>query len=320
MSEALKIILSIFQTCQAFNINHKPTTSLLETRSFIIGESTWSEVLQQFALALLKNNKSALLLTAVTINVMNCSICFSISFKSEGISAARCGHCFHTDCIEKWLKESQTCPECKEALRITSLIRLYIKFADKRDHQDEMEKFYDEVILKDERICELERDLKSSKEDQAKLLKQIDDLRLDLEAERELRRIKQRKEASNVISRPPARNYIVQNPSEPSNSRATSSRSSTSPWPIVERNYNENNVSEYLRLLAINQHQPLPSIEFPIHRNPFSVPSTPVPRVASIRCSCATGCRQGYCPCNRMGQGCSSSCGCNNCMNPYGRG
>lgn len=251
---------------------------------------------------------------------MNCSICFSISFKSEGISAARCGHCFHTDCIEKWLKESQTCPECKEALQMTSLFKLYIQFTDKGDHQDELEKFYDEVILKDERICELEKSLKSSKEAQAKLRKQIEDFKLDLEAERELRRIQQRKGASSVHNRPSTSNYTVHNPSEPSTSRATSSRSSISPWPVVEGNYNENNISEYFRLLAINQHQPLPSNAFPIQRNPFSVPSTPVPRVASIRCkSCATGCRQGYCICNRMGQSCSSSCGCNNCMNSFDR-
>ncbi|KAF2567119.1 hypothetical protein F2Q70_00028838 [Brassica cretica] len=43
-----------------------------------------------------------------------CSICLQDA--SEGEKMRRltaCGHCFHAECIDPWLEERSTCPECR---------------------------------------------------------------------------------------------------------------------------------------------------------------------------------------------------------------
>ena len=42
---------------------------------------------------------------------MTCSICLS---ESECNHTLYCGHQFHEECIEKWLEENNTCPNCRE--------------------------------------------------------------------------------------------------------------------------------------------------------------------------------------------------------------
>ena len=42
---------------------------------------------------------------------MNCSICLEPTNKETKLS---CGHCFHSECIEKWLDKNDTCPYCRE--------------------------------------------------------------------------------------------------------------------------------------------------------------------------------------------------------------
>ncbi|EPS57435.1 hypothetical protein M569_17383, partial [Genlisea aurea] len=44
----------------------------------------------------------------------NCSICLEgYSKNSEVVSELKCGHCFHGDCIVKWLENRRSCPECR---------------------------------------------------------------------------------------------------------------------------------------------------------------------------------------------------------------
>ena len=44
----------------------------------------------------------------------NCAICYNnLNPSSEVLS---CGHCFHTMCIYKWLKRSNTCPMCRATI------------------------------------------------------------------------------------------------------------------------------------------------------------------------------------------------------------
>lgn len=51
-----------------------------------------------------------------------CPICLG-EFIPEQISALRCGHTFHYECILQWLQTSKTCPECRSSANERNLIR-----------------------------------------------------------------------------------------------------------------------------------------------------------------------------------------------------
>ena len=40
-----------------------------------------------------------------------CSVCLDESGLSKTLS---CGHSFHEDCIDKWLEDNNTCPNCRK--------------------------------------------------------------------------------------------------------------------------------------------------------------------------------------------------------------
>lgn len=43
-----------------------------------------------------------------------CSICLQDASEGEKMRRlAACGHCFHAECIDPWLEERSTCPECR---------------------------------------------------------------------------------------------------------------------------------------------------------------------------------------------------------------
>ncbi|TNV75927.1 hypothetical protein FGO68_gene7702 [Halteria grandinella] len=50
---------------------------------------------------------------------LDCTICLNIMQK-EGIILG-CGHIFHQDCIQKWLKRNQICPVCRQTVTLQSL-------------------------------------------------------------------------------------------------------------------------------------------------------------------------------------------------------
>jgi len=41
-----------------------------------------------------------------------CAICTEQFDNARDVSAIRCGHIFHADCLQAWLNRSTTCPEC----------------------------------------------------------------------------------------------------------------------------------------------------------------------------------------------------------------
>jgi hypothetical protein len=43
---------------------------------------------------------------------MICSICLEDNINKE--TKLKCGHCYHSECIEKWFVENDTCPYCRE--------------------------------------------------------------------------------------------------------------------------------------------------------------------------------------------------------------
>lgn len=45
---------------------------------------------------------------------VECSVCLSKLESTEIVREFSCGHCFHKDCIDSWLKMSQQCPVCRQ--------------------------------------------------------------------------------------------------------------------------------------------------------------------------------------------------------------
>lgn len=118
-----------------------------------------------------------------------CLICRTVN-ENEKFSAVRCGHCYHTACIEKWLQESQTCPECKSVAKKESLIKLFAKFSDENDLRDEADKLSDEIKSKNTKIQQLEDKLVRKLQEEVTKENQKINLKLDL-----LRKIAKEEEA-----------------------------------------------------------------------------------------------------------------------------
>ena len=42
-----------------------------------------------------------------------CSICLNDFKKGEKVYFLQCIHCFHSDCLKRWIKNQVYCPKCK---------------------------------------------------------------------------------------------------------------------------------------------------------------------------------------------------------------
>ena len=51
-----------------------------------------------------------------------CSICLDTNNKKM-IKTKECGHDFHLECLNKWIKQSPTCPYCRCDLKTNKVIR-----------------------------------------------------------------------------------------------------------------------------------------------------------------------------------------------------
>ena len=46
-----------------------------------------------------------------------CSICLENIHFGDFIKCCNCSHCFHKECIERWLENNKTCPLCRRPCR-----------------------------------------------------------------------------------------------------------------------------------------------------------------------------------------------------------
>lgn len=44
---------------------------------------------------------------------LTCSICLDSIVSNGETVATKCGHVFHTNCLNRWTKNNNTCPECR---------------------------------------------------------------------------------------------------------------------------------------------------------------------------------------------------------------
>lgn len=50
------------------------------------------------------------------------------SDETADIVAAKCGHLYHHDCIQRWLDGSDDCPNCRVKITKESLLKIYVPF------------------------------------------------------------------------------------------------------------------------------------------------------------------------------------------------
>lgn len=55
---------------------------------------------------------------------VSCTICLEVVTSTSIVSSLSCGHAYHQDCLNDWLKTSRTCPECRNAA--TTINRIYL--------------------------------------------------------------------------------------------------------------------------------------------------------------------------------------------------
>lgn len=60
----------------------------------------------------------------IKMSSVSCSICWEIVTSTCVASFVLCGHVYHHNCLERWLKTSRTCPECRNGIINTKRIYL----------------------------------------------------------------------------------------------------------------------------------------------------------------------------------------------------
>ncbi|EDV45553.1 RING-H2 finger protein ATL7 [Drosophila erecta] len=59
-------------------------------------------------------------------NKVICTICSDRFRTSDNINAGSCGHAFHEECLDRWRKQSRTCPICRS--QDAEYFQLYLDF------------------------------------------------------------------------------------------------------------------------------------------------------------------------------------------------
>ena len=67
----------------------------------------------------------------------SCLICTELFDGTQDVSAVQCGHTFHDKCLEEWLRQSLTCPQCRERVDRRKVIhKLYFNQAGDEEGQE----------------------------------------------------------------------------------------------------------------------------------------------------------------------------------------
>ncbi|XP_060655742.1 uncharacterized protein LOC132790987 [Drosophila nasuta] len=73
---------------------------------------------------------------AESLNVL-CAICNEFYNANDIIySTSSCGHIFHLGCLNRWLRRSTTCPQCRAVCHRQRIHRIYLNFAARSQNDD----------------------------------------------------------------------------------------------------------------------------------------------------------------------------------------
>ena len=115
---------------------------------------------------------------------VHCPTCLELFTPEEDLRSPPCGHVFHHECIQKWLRNKRgsaagpDCPQCRKPADLNSLMRIYLAEADcdsQEDGDKDFERKLDDMEQRVElaeaernsmfdRVVELEDDLKEKVE------------------------------------------------------------------------------------------------------------------------------------------------------------
>lgn len=54
----------------------------------------------------------------------SCSICRGVAETGQEVAGIGCGHCFHPECLQRWLAIFPFCPQCQKSFRVALLEKL----------------------------------------------------------------------------------------------------------------------------------------------------------------------------------------------------
>lgn len=97
---------------------------------------------------------------------MKCIICFNNAQPGDEIRSTKCGHCFHKDCIERWLSTKASCPSCRRSVN-SPLLELFVDFDDATANQqvDSLSLVYRVNDRLKEKLKKVEKELSKVKKD-----------------------------------------------------------------------------------------------------------------------------------------------------------
>ena len=119
---------------------------------------------------------------------VHCPTCLELFTTEDDLRSPPCGHVFHQECIQKWLRNRResddvpNCPQCRKPTALNSLMKIYLAEADvvsQEDRDRDFERKLDDLERKIElteaernslldRVAELEDDLKGQTEELTK--------------------------------------------------------------------------------------------------------------------------------------------------------
>ena len=108
---------------------------------------------------------------------VHCPTCLELFAPEEDLRSPPCGHVFHHECIQKWLRSKRgsaagpDCPQCRKPTDLNSLMRIYLAEADV-DSED------DKVL--ERKLEDLENEMKLTAAERNSLLDKVVELENDL--------------------------------------------------------------------------------------------------------------------------------------------
>lgn len=86
---------------------------------------------------------------------LNCVICIEVIESKDSVVSTICGHVFHKNCFESWLKKTKNCPKCRKPIENNQVHRIYLDM--------------DDPVKKDQQACEASA---AEKKEPVKVLKE----------------------------------------------------------------------------------------------------------------------------------------------------
>lgn len=126
---------------------------------------------------------------------ISCNICYSPLTPNDSIFVSgRCGHCFHSACLEEWMIRAKSCPQCRKKITKATKFQIYLSFDTETCSPEvaaqlikRVEELTKEIVGKDTKIQTLQDDLQRLEVDSKKWAQEVDNLKEQLsEREKEL--------------------------------------------------------------------------------------------------------------------------------------